>query len=153
MPIAREKRSLPDVAPDDAYRLWVDIDRWPTFIEGFAHALERPQSWPEEGSKIVWRSIPGGRGQVTERVLESQPGRAVVTQVYEEALTGRQTISFEPLEAGEGTLVMLQLDYELGRTGVLGRITDVLFIRRALSDSLERTLRRFAAEAAEEGAL
>ena len=36
---------------------------------------------------------------------------------------------------------------------VIGKVSDVLFIRRALSDSLARTLRRFSVEAAEEVAL
>ena len=36
---------------------------------------------------------------------------------------------------------------------MVGAVTDMLFIRRALRDSLERTLRRFAVEAEEEAGL
>jgi hypothetical protein len=47
----------------------------------------------------------------------------------------------------------MQLDYELQQGGPLRAITDALFIRRALSDALVRTLRRFSTEAAEEATL
>ena len=108
--------------------------------------------WPEPGAKVVWESGPGGRGRVTEKVVERSHG-SFATQVFEERLVGRQTAAVEP--AGEGgTRVALELRYELARGGPLRKITDVLFIRRALSESLGRTLRRFATEAreaAEEG--
>jgi uncharacterized membrane protein len=136
--------------PEHARALWTDLGRWATFIEGFARVLEADPDWPAAGSKVVWESIPEGRGRVTERVVESSDER-IVTEVFEQALTGRQTVSFEPDE-GE-TLVELELDYKLTQAGVLRAIADVIFIRRALSAALARTLRRFAAEAAEEASL
>ena len=133
-----------------AETLWTDVRRWPTFVEGFARVQRVDPDWPAPGSKVVWESIPGGRGQVTERVVEHESGRFAV-EVYEEALSGRQTLTFEPDEE-HGTLVTLELDYGLTRAGPLRALADVLFIRRALSDALARTLRRFATEAAEEAA-
>jgi hypothetical protein len=50
-------------------------------------------------------------------------------------------------------VVGLELEYELTKSGPLAALTDVLFIRRALTDALRRTLRRFGVEAAEEAAL
>ncbi len=47
----------------------------------------------------------------------------------------------------------LRLEYELARSGPLRGVADVLFIRRALRDSLRRTLDRFAVEVEEEAAL
>jgi hypothetical protein len=49
--------------------------------------------------------------------------------------------------------VELRLDYELANPGPFRAIADVLFIRRALTQALNRTLARFATEAAEEAAL
>ncbi|HEX8648930.1 MAG TPA: SRPBCC family protein [Thermoleophilaceae bacterium] len=137
--------------PERAYALWTDVRRWPTFVDGFKHAERVDEGWPGEGAKLVWRSGPDGRGTVTERVTESVAGARLVTQVFEERLSGIQTVSFEP--DGEGSVVELELDYELAKGGALSGITDVLFIRRAQNDALRRTLRRFATEAAEEAAL
>ncbi len=137
--------------PGRAYELWIDVRRWPTFVDGFKHAERIDERWPGEGAKLVWRSTPDGRGIVTERVTDSVEGRRLVTHVFEERLTGTQTVTFEPDEAG--SLVELELDYELVKGGPLSGITDVLFIRRAQTDALRRTLRRFATEAAEEAAL
>jgi hypothetical protein len=143
-----------------AAALWTNTDRWATFIEGFAHVNERKDGWPEPGGKLVWRSIPGGRGIVTERVLQSERAAdgstRIVSRVFEEALTGTQTVWFTATNAG--CELTIELDYELApntvmRTGVLGKVTNALFIRRALSDSLARTVRRFATEAREEASL
>ena len=139
-----------DLEPDRAWALWTDVRRWPTFIEGFAHG-EESKDWPAEGAKLVWNSIPGGRGRVTERVSQSERPAAFATRVYEDALAGEQLTTFTPAEDGR-TRVELRLDYELAKGGALRVIADVLFIRRALNQALNRTLARFAAEAAEEAA-
>ena len=142
-----------DVAlpPAQALELWLDTARWPTFVEGFAHVESRDSDWPHPGSKVVWQSRPGGRGRVTEQV-KALAGGEVVTTVYEDALHGTQSVSFTPGEHG-GSCVTIALEYQLQSGGPLKKITDALFIRRALSDAQKRTLRRFATEAAEEGAL
>jgi Polyketide cyclase / dehydrase and lipid transport len=138
--------------PGQALELWTDPDRWPAFLEGFGHVLEVDASWPDAGSKAVWDSIPGGRGRVTELVLERDGGR-LVTQVFEEALAGTQTFTVAPAPAGGTSIVELTLEYELGRGGPFRGLADVLFIRRALRDALHRTVRRFAVEAEEEAGL
>ena len=129
-----------------ASRLWTDVDRWPTFIDGFGHVVEIDDNWPQVGSQVVWQSGPAGRGRVTERVLERDDDH-VVTQVFEDQLSGRQSLFFEPGR------VLMQLDYDLTTGGPLRKVTDVLFIRRALASALERTLRRFSTEAEDEAAL
>lgn len=107
--------------------------------------------WPQPGAKVVWQSGPGGRGRVTEKVLDAGEGR-LATEVFEERLLGTQTAEFR--SGGEGrTHVGLRLEYRLVREGALGAVADALFIRRALRDSLVRTLRRFAVEAEEEAGL
>ena len=136
--------------PADALRLWSDVERWPSFVEGFARRLELSEDWPEPGSRVVWESTPDGRGRVTEAVRENEPDR-FSTQVYEAALVGTQT--FRALPASGGSEVELALEYQLSRYGPLRGIADALFIRRALRDSLRRTLFRFGVEAEEEARL
>jgi hypothetical protein len=138
------------LAPEAALQLWTDVRRWATFVEGFAHTVEVSDEWPAEGSKLVWQSIPGGRGRVTEQVILSGPGR-FATRVYEDALTGEQAVRVS--EDAGGARVELTLDYELSKYGPLQALADFLFIRRALRDALRRTLRRFAVEAEEEEGL
>jgi hypothetical protein len=137
--------------PERAFALWADVRRWPTFIDGFARPERLDDEWPAPGAKLVWRSTPDGRGTVTERVTGSEPGRLLVTDVFEERCAGVQTVRFEP--DGEGSLVELELDYELSKGGPLRGITDALFIRARQAEALRRTLRRFATEAAEEAEL
>jgi len=141
-----------ELDPGRAWTLWTDVRRWPTFIEGFSAVVERDPDWPMQGSRLVWTSTPGGRGRVTEKVTVSEPAARFGTRVFEEALSGIQLASFTGADDGR-TRVELRLDYELARGGPLRAIADVLFIRRALGQALNRTLARFVTEAAEEAAL
>jgi hypothetical protein len=133
-----------------AQRLWLDTSRWPTFVDGFGHVLEKDPDWPEPRSKVVWQSGPAGRGRVTERIRERGDG-FVATDVFDAQMAAIQAIRFEPAE--DGCNVVLSLDYTLASGGPLRKLTDVLFIRRSLAMALERTLRRFSTEAADEGTL
>jgi uncharacterized membrane protein len=141
-----------ELDPERAWALWTDVARWPTFVEGFARPLERAPDWPAPGARVVWTSIPGGRGRVTEKVTAAERGVAFATQIFEESLMGTQLATFELADDGR-TRVELRLDYELTGGGPLKAVADVLFIRRALNQALSRTLARFATEAAEEAAL
>jgi Polyketide cyclase / dehydrase and lipid transport len=146
---ASARLSLP-LTPSEALALWSNVERWPSFVEGFARRLELTDTWPEPGGRVVWESTPDGRGRVTERVTENAPDR-FSTQVFEKALTGTQALRVLP--ASDGSEVELSLEYELTRYGPLGGVADALFIRRALRDSLKRTLFRFGIEAEEEAKL
>ena len=127
-----------------AERLWYDTERWPAFIDGFSHLVKLEGAWPAAGSRVVWDSTPAGRGRVVERVIEQQPGAGQVLQVEDASLRGTQRVRFERLQ--DGTAVGLELDYELKQTGPVRALVDLLFIRRALRDSLRRTLARFSRE-------
>jgi hypothetical protein len=146
---ASARSSLP-LPPADVLRLWSDVERWPSFVEGFARRLELTEAWPEPGGRVVWESTPDGRGRVTEKVTENAPDR-FSTQVYEKALMGTQTLRVLP--ASDGSEAELSLEYELVRYGPLGGVADALFIRRALRDALKRTLYRFSVEAEDEAGL
>lgn len=142
----RESATLP-LAPEAAQALWTDVRRWPTFVEGFGNEVERRGDWPEAGSTLVWKSIPGGRGRVTERISAAKPGR-IESEVYEERMHGRQVVTFA--EDGAGTRVELHLEYELTERGPIAFLAGLFFVRRALRDAAARTLRRFAVEGAEQ---
>ena len=158
------------IAPSDAIGAWADPACWPGFFEGLSRIVELDERWPAPGASAVWESGPEGRGRVTERVVDLDLAARLVTEVTEEELgggsprlRGRQTFK---VAAGEGSVIAgadedapvatpshaeLCLEYELVRgRGVPGPLTDLLFVRRALRDSLGRTLERFAAEAARE---
>jgi uncharacterized membrane protein len=151
MATARAATLVP-LSPEEAYELWTDVRRWPTFVDGFAHAERVEESWPDKGAKLVWKSVPGGRGTVTERVTKAEPGRMHEVNVFEEKLDGTQRVTFTPAEE-DATRVDLTLEYQVSVGGPLKPIVDVLFIRRAQNDALARTLRRFATEAHEQAAL
>jgi Polyketide cyclase / dehydrase and lipid transport len=143
---AQARASVP-LTPPHALALWSDVERWPSFVEGFARRLELTPDWPAKGARVVWQSTPDGRGRVTETVVANDADR-FSTQVFEDALMGTQTLRAVP--ASSGSEIELTLDYQLAKYGPLGGLADAIFIRRALRDALRRTLFRFAIEAEEE---
>lgn len=124
--------------------VWYDLDRWRSFVDGFAHVVEREGEWPAPGAQVVWDSLPDGRGRVGERSVRYSPREGHTAEVEDEQLTGTQEVSFTALE--DGVEVALSLTYELKAGGLLRKLTDVLFIRRAIADSLRRTLVRLGSE-------
>ena len=150
MRTARAQRELV-LTPEAALRLWGDVDRWPSFVEGFSRYVERSPEWPGAGSRVVWESTPAGRGRVTEKVVEGEGPDRFVTQVFEDRLHGTQT--FRVVESEGGSRAELSLEYELTKYGPLSAVADAIFIRRAIRDMLRRTLDRFAVESEEEAGL
>lgn len=138
------------LAPAAALGLWNDVSRWSSFVEGFARLLQDDPRWPAPEARVVWESVPAGRGRVTEKVTESADDR-ITTLVFEDRLAGKQTFRVAPGQSGAA--VELSLEYTLTKYGPLGPVADALFIRRAIRDSLRRTLFRFAVEAEEEAGL
>ena len=149
MRIARAEAEV-SLAPEAALRLWTDLSRWASFVEGFATVVEVEDDWPQAG-RVIWESIPAGRGRVTEKVAEPPTAGEFATLVFEDRLAGRQT--FRAVESAGGSLVELSLEYTLTKYGPLGAVADAVFIRRALRDSLRRTVDRFAVEAEDEAGL
>jgi hypothetical protein len=138
------------LAPAAALALWADVSRWPSFVEGFARLVENDPGWPAPDARLVWESVPAGRGRVTEKVVESSED-LIATMVFEDRLAGRQEFRVAP--GPRGAAVELSLEYTLTKYGPLGVVADALFIRRAIRDSLRRTLFRFGVEAEEEAGL
>jgi hypothetical protein len=127
---------------EEAEALWLDPVRWPSWIDGFAHIQSLDDTWPEPGSRLRWASVPSGRGLVVERVIGRQPARSLTLEVEDTKLDGTQTVTFAP--GDDEVRVTLVLEYELkDRTPGL---VDRFFVRRALHDALDRTVRRFGHE-------
>src|SRR6266852_5062958 len=113
---------------EDAEALWYDLQRWPTFVDGFARVV-RAEGWPDAGGTLVWDSTPAGRGRVVEHVTAHVAGEGQTAEVEDPRVAGT-----------------LSLDYKLKQGGPLRALADVFFIGRAMRGSLRRTLVRFARE-------
>ncbi len=133
-----------DGDPAELVDRWQDTESWPQFMDGCARVVELSPDWPAVGSWVVWRTRPGGRGSVREEVVAREPLR-FTTKVVDSSVVGTQTISAGTLEKDGRTRLEMDLDYELAEASIFQSLMDSLFIRRALRDSLKRSLARFAA--------
>jgi hypothetical protein len=138
------RQPLPGASVDEVQALWLDLDRWPSFVDGYGALARREGEWPQAGGRIVWDSLRNGRGRVVEQVSDFERGVTHLVRVEDPQLHGTQRARFTAYDGG--CEISLELDYELKRSGLGGRLTDVLFVRRSLGDALRRTLRRFAVE-------
>jgi hypothetical protein len=116
---------------------------WPAWVDGFGH-VEASAGYPEAGGSLRWHSVPAGRGEVTEHVLQHEPRRLHRVAFRDPESAGELMTRFEI--AGEGTLVAQELEYRLRRRGPFTWLTDRLFIRSQIRGSLARTLGRLKLE-------
>jgi hypothetical protein len=128
----------------DAEALWYDLDRWASFVDGFHHVEKVEGDWPHPGSAVIWQSFPAGRGRVLEQVTGYAPGDGQALEIDDEQLLGTRRVRFAALE--DGVRIELSLAYALKEGGPVKAVADLLFIRRALRDSLRRELLRFGRE-------
>lgn len=138
------RQLLPGASVAEVQRLWLDLERWASFVDGFGALARSEGDWPRPGARIVWDSLRNGRGRVVEEIVEYEPAVTQLARVEDPALTGEQRVRFHAVE--DGCEISLELAYALKRRGPGARLTDVFFVRRALADALRRTLRRFAVE-------
>jgi hypothetical protein len=143
VPRVRAAVSVPGLA-SEAEALWYEPQRWPVWVDGFGHLFKLEGEWPAVGARAVWDSKPGGRGRVVERVAAYEARAGQTLKVEDEKLHGTQKVTFEP--GADGVEVALELEYEIKNANVLTPLTDVLFIRREVRESLQRSLNRFARE-------
>jgi hypothetical protein len=128
----------------EAESVWYDTNRWDAFIDGLERIDRVTEGWPGAGAEVNWRSGPAGRGRVVERVIGYQPLDGQALEVQDDSIRGQQRVSFAPEDGG--VTVELTLEYELKRRSLFTPLVDVLFIRPAMTASLQTTLRRFGAE-------
>ena len=141
---ARASIDLPEVRISQVEALWYDRARWQGFVDGLHHVELVEGAYPESGARVVWASHPGGRGRVIERVISYEPRVGQTLAMEDERTTGTQSVAFSALE--DGVRVALELDYAIRSPTPMTALSDFFFIRRAQTDSLRRTLLRFARE-------
>ena len=125
---------------------YFDARGWPAWVDGFGR-VETSAGYPEAGGSLRWRSIPAGRGEVTEHVLEHEPRRLHRVAFRDPESAGELRTTFEI--AGQGTVVTQELEYRLRQRGPFAWLTDRLFIRSQVRGSVARTLARLRLEVEE----
>ena len=143
MALVKARITVP-YAVSAAEALWYDLSRWPGFVDGFGAVVSTDGDWPLVGARVIWDSSPGGRGRVVEQVQSYEVRTGQTMRVEDEKMTGLQSVAFVPEDSG--AVVTVALEYALKSPNLLLRVTDLLFIRRALRDSMYRSLRRYALE-------
>jgi hypothetical protein len=128
----------------EAWDVYFESRTWAAWVDGFQR-VESSAGYPQEGGTLVWHSTPAGRGRVTERVLEHSP-RTRHRIAFEDPESRGELLTELAVE-GEAVRVRATLNYELARGGPLAKVTDRLFVRGQVRDSLRRTLARFKHEA------
>ena len=123
-----------------AWDHYFDPAGWPQWVEGFKR-VESSEGYPEAEGTLVWRSNPAGRGTVTEKVLAHEPRTLHRIEFTDPQSRGELTTRFG-IE-GDATRVTLELAYTVGRGGLLAWVTDALFARSQVIQSLRRSLMNF----------
>jgi hypothetical protein len=129
----------------EVWDLYFEPRSWGSWVDEFQAVDSISDGYPEIGGKLVWHSGAAGRGQVVETVLDHETRRLHRIRFADPHAEGEQLTTFEI--AGEGTKVKIELVYGLMAPGVLGPITDRLFIRSQMRDMLGRSLAGLRAEA------
>jgi hypothetical protein len=132
----------------EVWEFYFDTGSWDLWVDGFA-AIESVDGYPLTGGGLVWKSVPAGRGEVSESVLEHEPRSLHRVKFTDPESSGEQTTRFaiEPGSDGGATRVSLELSYEPKTgAGFLGGVVDLLFVRSQMRRSLERTLARLRLE-------
>ena len=132
----------------DAEALWYDHRRWPAFVDGVKHVARVDGDWPRPGARLVSDSEHGGPGRVLLTVVAYEPRAGQTVAIEDERVRGTQRVHFRPHEGG--VTVELERDYEPKDPRLRPALLDRLVVRRPQRETLERTLRRFAAELAAE---
>ena len=127
----------------EVWGYYFDPAGWPAWVDGF-ESVVASDGYPEAGGSLRWRSIPVGRGEVTEHVLEHEARRLHRVAFRDPGTAGELRTAFSI--AGEGTRLEQELDYKLVKRGPLAWVTDRLFIRSQVRGSVERSLARLKLE-------
>jgi hypothetical protein len=132
-----------EVSLAEAWSHYLDPAGWAAWVDGFGR-VEASRGYPEAGGTLRWVSIPAGRGEVDERVLEHEPRRVHRIAFSDPSSEGELRTTFEI--KGSGTVVTQELDYRLRSRGPLAWLTDRLFVRSQIRGSMRRSLERLRAE-------
>jgi hypothetical protein len=130
----------------DTWNYYFDPAGWPAWVDGFG-TVQASDGYPEAGGSLRWKSVPAGRGEVTEHVLDHEPRRSHRVSFSDPASGGElhTTLAIE----GQATRVTQRLDYRLRGRGPFAFLTDRLFIRSQMGGSMRRSLVRLKLETEE----
>ena len=131
-------------SPARAEERWSDPGGWPGRVDGLRGVETVDAAWPAPGGRVRWRSGPDGRGTVEEECVEHERGRRLVVRFADDRMTGVQRAEFSAVPGG--SRLALEFDYRVSGAGPVGRLIDLLFVRRVVGEMLDRTLDGFAAE-------
>ena len=129
----------------DAWDFYFEPRRWPDWVDSFGSVVEI-DGYPEAGGMLRWKSIPAGRGEVVEKVLEHEHRRKHRVKFTDPSLEGEMTVTFA-IE-GEGTKIVASMDYRLLEKSVFARLGALLFLKAQIRGTLRRSLDAFAPEVA-----
>ena len=128
-------------SPEETMAFLSDASRWPDWYPGLTE-IHVVGPFPEKGGKVSFKVKSAGVSmQITETVLDYQPGKLQLLQM-EGMLSGRARWELTP--EGDGTRLTTTFDYALPG-GVLGRVADALMVKRMNGKSLEEGLNNFKA--------
>jgi hypothetical protein len=129
----------------DAWDLYFEPRSWPDWVDSFGSVIEI-DGYPDAGGRLRWKSIPAGRGEVVEKVLEHEPRRKHRIEFADPSLAGEMTVTFA-IE-GDGTKIVASMDYRLLDRSAFARLGALLFLKAQLRGTLRRSLDAFAPEVA-----
>jgi hypothetical protein len=124
----------------ETWECYFDAGGWGAWVDGFEATLES-EGYPQAEGVLRWRSIPAGRGDVTERVVEHEPRRRHLVSFADPAMEGELDTRFEV--EGDGTRVRQVLTYRLLDRGPIARLGALLFVRGQVRASVQRSLLAF----------
>jgi len=123
-------------SPDETMAFLSDASRWPDWYPGLTE-IHVVGPFPETGGKVTFKVKSAGMSmQITETVLDYQPGKLQLFQM-EGMLSGHARWELTP--EGDGTVLTTTFDYVLPG-GVFGRIADALIVKRMNAKSLGEAL-------------
>jgi Polyketide cyclase / dehydrase and lipid transport len=129
----------------DVWDHYFEPRSWPDWVDSFGSVIEI-DGYPEAGGTLRWKSVPAGRGEVVEKVLEHEYRRRHRIEFSDPSMEGEMTVTFS-IE-GEGTKIVTSMDYRLLDKSVFARLGALLFLKAQLRGTLRRSLDAFAPDVA-----
>lgn len=139
-----EEEVLVPASLAETWDAYFDRTRWTSWVDSFSGVSGTSGGYPEAGSELHWRSVPAGRGDVVERVLEHEPRR--VHRIAFEDLAMAGEMETRMAIEGEGTLVRVVYDYRLSQPGPFVWLASLVFVKGQVRGTLRRSLEAFRAE-------
>lgn len=131
-----EDSVLVEASLAETWDAYFDPAGWPEWVDAFAGVVST-DGYPLHGGRLVWRTGPAGRGEVTEEVIAHEPRTLHRVQFSDPTMTGELETRFG-LE-GPGTRVSQAMSYSLAERGVFAFL-GALFVRSQVKRSLQRSL-------------